>query len=185
MPTKFKHYLLAVGIFGVGNFANTFLVLRATEALTPSFGVVIASSTSAFLYVLLNVGAAFFAYIFGVLGDKVSKKDLLALGYLNFSIYCIGFIFSPPNIWIYAFLFLLAGVETGAIDATERSYAAELLKGNRRGTGFVILSTINGIGDFTSSITAGILWTLISASASFTFGATLALMATAILIIRK
>ncbi|MEM3581117.1 MAG: MFS transporter, partial [Candidatus Bathyarchaeia archaeon] len=81
--------------------------------------------------------------------------------------------------------FLLAGAETGAIDATERSYAAELLEENRRGTGFGILSTINGIGDFTSSITAGILWTLISASASFAFGATLALAATAILITRK
>ncbi|MEM3578559.1 MAG: MFS transporter [Candidatus Bathyarchaeia archaeon] len=185
LPAKFKHYLLAVGIFGVGNFANTFLVLKATEALTPSLGAIVASSISAFLYVLLNVGAAVFAYIFGALGDKFSKKNLLALGYLIFSIYCIGFILLPPNIWIYAFLFLLAGVETGAIDATERSYAAELLEENRRGTGFGILSTINGIGDFTSSITAGILWTLISASASFAFGATLALAATAILITRK
>jgi len=185
LPTKFKHYLLAVGVFGVGNFANTFLVLKATEALTPSLGVVVASSISAFFYVLLNVGAAVFAYIFGALGDKFSKKNLLALGYLIFSIYCIGFIFSPPNMWIFVFLFLLAGVETGAIDATERSYAAELLKENRKGTGFGILSTINGIGDFTSSITAGILWTLISANASFTFGAILALMATAILIIHK
>lgn len=69
LPTKFKHYLLAVGVFGVGNFANTFLVLKATEALTPSLGVVVASSISAFLYVLLNVGAAVFAYIFGALGD--------------------------------------------------------------------------------------------------------------------
>jgi MFS family permease len=185
LPTKFKHYLLAVGVFGVGNFANTFLVLKATEALTPSLGVVVASSISAFFYVLLNVGAAVFAYIFGALGDKFSKKNLLALGYLIFSIYCIGFIFSPPNMCIFVFLFLLAGVETGAIDATERSYAAELLKENRKGTGFGILSTINGIGDFTSSITAGILWTLISANASFTFGAILALMATAILIIHK
>ncbi|MEM3825780.1 MAG: MFS transporter, partial [Candidatus Bathyarchaeia archaeon] len=185
LPTRFKHYLLAVGIFGVGNFANTFLVLKATEALTPSLGAIVASSISAFLYVMLNVGAAFFAYIFGALGDKFSKNNLLALGYLIFSIYCIGFIFSPPNIWVYAFLFLLAGVEKGAIDATERSYAAELLEENRRGTGFGILSTINGIGDFTSSITAGILWTLISASASFAFGAILALIATMILIIRK
>ncbi|MEM3581060.1 MAG: MFS transporter [Candidatus Bathyarchaeia archaeon] len=185
LPTKFKHYLLAVGIFGVGNFANTFLVLKSTEALTPSLGVVVASSFSALLYVLLNMGAAVFAYIFGSFGDKFSKKNLLALGYLIFSAYCIGFIFSPPNIWIYAFLFLLAGVETGAIDSTERSYAAELLEENMRGTGFGTLSAINGIGDFASSITAGILWTQISASASFTFGATLALMATVILIARK
>jgi len=185
LPDTFKHYLLAVGIFGVGNFANTFLTLKATEALTPSLGVMVASSISAFLYVLLNVGAAVFAYIFGALGDRFSKRKLLALGYLIFGIYCIGFILASPNIWIYALLFLLAGVETGAIDATERSYAAELLQENRKGTGFGLLSTVNGIGDFTSSVTAGILWTSISASASFAFGAALAVAATAILIIRK
>jgi len=185
LPDTFKHYLLAVGIFGVGNFANTFLTLKATEALTPSLGVMVASSISAFLYMLLNVGAAIFAYIFGALGDRFSKRKLLALGYLIFGIYCIGFILASPNIWIYALLFLLAGVETGAIDATERSYAAELLQENRKGTGFGLLSTVNGIGDFTSSVTAGILWTSISASASFAFGAALAVAATAILIIRK
>jgi MFS family permease len=185
LPDTFKHYLLALGIFGVGNFANTFLVLKATEALTPSLGVMVASSVSAFLYVLLNVGAAVFAYIFGALGDRFSKRNLLALGYLIFSIYCIGFILAPPSTWIYAFLFLLAGVETGAIDATERSYAAELLHENRRGTGFGLLSTINGIGDFTSSVTAGILWASISTSAAFAFGAALAVAATAILMIRK
>jgi len=38
LPDAFKHYLLAVGVFGVGNFANTFLVLKAAEALTPSLG---------------------------------------------------------------------------------------------------------------------------------------------------
>jgi MFS family permease len=181
LPDTFKHYLLAVGIFGVGNFANTFLALKAAEALTPSFGVMVASSVSAFLYVLLNVGAAVFAYIFGALGDRFSKRNLLALGYIIFSIYCIGFILAPPNIWIYALLFLLAGVETGAIDATERSYAAELLQENRRGTGFGLLSTINGVGDLTSSVTAGILWASISASAAFAFGATLAVAATIIL----
>jgi MFS family permease len=185
LPTKFKHYLLAVGVFGVGNFANTFLMLRATEALSPGLGVVVASSVSALLYVLLNVGAAVFAYLFGALGDRFSKRNLLALGYLIFSIYCIGFILAPPDIWIYALLFLLAGVETGAIDATERSYAAELLHVNRRGTGFGLLSAINGIGDFTSSVTAGILWASISVSASFAFGAALAVAATIVLTTHK
>jgi MFS family permease len=181
LPDAFKHYLLAVGVFGVGNFANTFLVLKAAEALTPSLGAIVASSVGALLYMLLNVGAAVFAYIFGALGDRFSKRNLLALGYLVFSIYCMGFILAPSSVWIYALLFLLAGVETGAIDATERSYAAELLREDIRGTGFGLLSTINGIGDFMSSLIAGILWTSISASASFAFGGVLAMTATMIL----
>jgi len=61
LPVSFKRFLLAVGIFGMGNFANTFLVLKSAEALAPSLGVIVASSISALLYVLLNVGAAVFA----------------------------------------------------------------------------------------------------------------------------
>jgi len=185
LPAGFKHYLLAVGIFGIGNFANTFLVLKSTETLTPSLGVIIASSLSALLYVLLNIGAAIFAYVFGALGDRFSKRNLLALGYLIFSVYCVGFVLLQPTVWNYAFLFILAGVETGAIDAGERSYAAELLGENNRGTGFGVMSTINGIGDFISSVTAGILWAAISPNASFAYGATLATAAAIILAMRK
>jgi MFS family permease len=185
LPVGFKRFLLAVGIFGIGNFANTFLVLKSAEALAPSLGVIVASSISALLYVLLNMGAAVFAYVFGVLGDRFSKKSLLALGYLIFSTYCIGFILLQPTILNYAFLFILAGVETGAIDAGERSYAAELLGENNRGTGFGVMSTVNGIGDFTSSVAAGILWTVISPNASFAYGTILASIAAMILMIRK
>jgi MFS family permease len=185
LPVNFKHFLLAVGIFGVANFANTFLVLKSSEALAPTLGLIVASSISAFLYVLLNVGAAVFAYVFGALGDRFSKRSLLALGYIIFSAYCIGFILLQPSIWNYAFLFILAGVETGAIDTGERAYAAELLGENNRGTGFGVMSTVNGIGDFTSSVTAGILWTTISPDISFAYGAILACVATVVLIVRR
>jgi MFS family permease len=172
-------------MFGIGNFANTFLVLKSTEALAPSLGLIVASSISALLYVLLNVGSAVFAYAFGVLGDRFSKRKLLALGYIIFSIYCVGFILLQPTVWNYAFLFALAGVETGAIDSTERAYAAELLGENNRGTGFGLLSTVNGVGDFTSSVTAGILWTVVSPSASFAYGAVLASAAATMLVAPK
>jgi MFS family permease len=185
LPTDFKRFLLAVGFFGIGNFANTFLVLKSTEAFTPSLGLIAASSISALLYVLLNVGAAVFAYVFGALGDRFSKRSLLALGYLIFTFYCIGFVLLQPSVLSYAFLFMIAGVESGAIDAGERSYAAELLQENNKGTGFGALSTINGIGDFVSSVAAGILWTAISPATSFAYGAVLALVAAALLIFRK
>ena len=185
LPQRFRPFLLAVGIFGIGNFANTFLVLKASEALAPSLGVIVASSISALLYVLLNVGAAVFAYMFGALGDRFSKRNLLALGYLIFSAYCVGFVLLPPSVVNYAFLFMLAGVETGAIDAGERSYAADLLGENNRGTGFGVLSTVNGIGDFGSSVTAGILWTVISSNAAFAYGAALATVAAIMLVLRE
>jgi len=182
LPRQFRLFLLAAGVYGIGNFANTFLVLKTTEAMTPTLGIIEASGLGTLLYILLNVGSAIFAYVFGALGDRFSKRMLLALGYIIFSVYCIGFIILSPGVLTYAVLFLLAGVETGAIDSTARAYASELLGERERGTGFGVMSTVDGVGDFMSSTVAGALWTLSSSAFTFTYGAVLGLAATGILL---
>ena len=40
LPSKFRLFLVAVGIFGLGNFADSLLILRVTQLLTPVKGVV-------------------------------------------------------------------------------------------------------------------------------------------------
>lgn len=185
MTKEFKTFLIAAGIFGVANFANTFLVLRVMQALTPSLGALKAGGVAAALYVLLNIGAAIFAYITGAIGDKTSKKTLIMLGYLIFAIYCVGFVILPPTLINFALLFVLAGVETGLIDVMERAYSADLLPPEARGTGYGMLNTVNGIGDFISSLTAGILWTTVSFTVAFAYGAAMAMLAVAVLLISK
>ena len=185
MPSDFKKFLIAASVFGVANFANTFLVLRVMEALRPTSGILAAGSIATGLYVFLNVGAAVFAYVFGNLGDRMSKRFLLGLGYTIFAVYCIGFVMLPSTVPSFVILFLLAGVETGLIDVMERAYAADLLTKNIRGTGFGLLNTINGFGDFASSIIAGALWTALSYSWSFMYGAILAIIAVGILLIQS
>ena len=182
LPRRFRLFLFAAGVYGIGNFANTFLVLKTIEALMPTLGIIEASRLGTLLYILLNIGSAIFAYVFGALGDRFNKRILLALGYLIFSIYCIGFIALSPGVLTYAVLFLLAGVETGAIDSTARAYASELLDDVERGTGFGVISTVDGVGDFTSSTVAGTLWTLSSSSYTFAYGAVLGFAAVAILL---
>jgi len=183
LPRRFRYLLLAMGTYGVGNFANTFLVLKTTEAFTPTLGIIEASRVGTLLYILLNIGSAIFAYVFGALGDKFSKRILLAFAYLIFSVYCVGFIVLSPTVSLYAALFLLAGVETGAIDSTARAHAAELLGARERGTGFGVMSTVDGVGDFVSSTVAGSLWTLLSSSFAFAYGAVLGFMAMGMLLV--
>jgi MFS family permease len=148
-------------------------------------GILAAGSIATGLYVLLNIGAAIFAYVSGILGDKISKRFLLGAGYAIFALYCIGFVVLPNTILSFVILFLLAGVETGLIDVIERAYAADLLKKNIRGTGFGLLNTVNGFGDFISSIIAGVLWTTLSYGWSFMYGALLAIIAVGILLVQN
>ncbi|HEY1217194.1 MAG TPA: MFS transporter [Bryobacteraceae bacterium] len=38
LPTRFKHYLAAVGLFGIGDFSHSLLILAATSLLAPHLG---------------------------------------------------------------------------------------------------------------------------------------------------
>jgi MFS family permease len=183
MPNNFKKFLVAVAIFGIANFANTFLILRVSEALRPAMGTIAAGSIATGLYVLLNLGGAIFSYVSGILGSRFNKRYLLALGYFIFALYCIGFIFLEPTITNFALLFILAGIEMGLIDVMEGAYTADILKSSIRGTGYGILHTINGIGDFLSSTIAGLLWTLFSFNFAFAYGAILSTVAAIILVV--
>jgi hypothetical protein len=81
LPPAFRRLLLAVGVFGLGDFSHTLLILFATQALTPTHGKLAAASIAVGLYLLHNVFYAAFAYIGGWLSDHVpQRRAVLALG---------------------------------------------------------------------------------------------------------
>ncbi len=55
LPLRFRKFLLAVGIFGLGDFAHTLLILYATRTLTPRVGLAAATSIAVALYMLHNI----------------------------------------------------------------------------------------------------------------------------------
>lgn len=176
LPPMFWRYVGAVGVFGLGNFAHTLLVLRAVSLLTPHYGSVVAGRYGIGLYILHNVLYAAVSYPAGALGDRVNKKTLLSLGYALFGLMCLLFMANPTSIPMLAFLFILAGVYVGIVDAMERALAADLLPLERRGVGYGALATANSFGDLLSSIVVGQLWAHVSIAAGFGYGAVLTLL---------
>ena len=173
LPRNFRFFLIAVGVFGLGNFADSMLILRATELLSPASGAVIAGSLAILLYTIHNVFYAALSFPIGVLADKFGKRKVLVFGYLLTGLSSVGFIFSIGNIFYLGLLFVVAGIAIAITDAMERTVAADLLPENLRGTGYGTLATVNGIGDFASSSVVGLLWTAVSPTAGFGYGAAL------------
>jgi len=171
LPPNFKLFLIAVGIFGLGNFADSMLILRATQLLTPAKGAVVAGSLAILLYTLHNVFYAVFSFPIGVLADKVGKKSLLSLGYLLTGIVSLGFISQTASLFYLGLFFLLAGIAIAITDALERTVAADILPERLRGTGYGTLATVNGIGDFGSSTIVGFLWSVVSPLFGFGYAA--------------
>jgi MFS family permease len=176
LPPNFKLFLFSVGIFGLGNFAHTLLILRVTEILTPGYGKVTAISTAIALYTLHNILYAGSAYPAGVLSERLGKRTMLGLGYFLFALMCLGFILEPPKLWAMVVLFSLAGIYIALVDSVERALAGDLLPENLRGTGYGILSMVNGVGDFVSSFLVGLLWAKVSPAAGFIYAGSLTLI---------
>lgn len=173
LPGSFWRYTGAVGIFGLGNFAHTLLVLRAVTLLTPAYGSVRAGKIAIGLYIFHNILYAASSYPVGMLGDRTSKKTILAIGYALFGVMCLGFLFAGDRLPILICLFAVAGVYIAIVDSMERALAADLLPIDRRGTGYGALATVNSFGDLTSSIVVGMLWSHVSIASGFWYAAVL------------
>jgi MFS family permease len=169
LPRNFWRYLAGVFAHGVGDFAPTLLILRASQILAPRVGAGRAAAISVALYTFHNLVDAAASYPAGALGDRIGKRGLLAIGYVIGVLSYAGFIFGPPTIPVLAVLFGLAGLHDAFQQSLEKSLAADLLPGSARGAGFGVLATANGIGDLVSSVVVGALWSVVSPSAGFLY----------------
>jgi MFS family permease len=183
LPPSYRRFVIAVGLFGAGAFAHTLLILLATKRLTPIYGPTRAASIAVALYVLHNVFYAAFAYFGGWLADRFSKKVLLATGYSLALLMALAIIFLPANVGTVALIFILGGTNVGLEETLEDSLCAELTDESQHGVAFGVLATVNGIGDFLSSIIVGVLWSAVGATAAFGYSAALC-MAGALLVSR-
>jgi len=171
LPPSFWYFLAGVFAHGVGDFAPTLLILRATQILTPRFGMTRATTIAIALYTFHNVVNSAASYPAGALGDKLGKRGLLAVGYLVAAVAYGGFIFETPTIPALAVLFALAGVHGGFQSSLEKSVAAEILPRANRGSGFGVLAATNGLGDVASSVVVGTLWSMVGPAAGFAYAA--------------
>lgn len=182
LPGDFKVFLFIMFVFGIANFNRTLLLLRVQEVLTPLNGIIIAASVSILLYTIRNIAQALADYGIGSLSDKLGRKSLLAsFGFFLFGITSLGFVYAT-DIYFFVFLFVLSGISAATYTALEKAYAADLLPSSIRGTGYGVLQTIDGIGDFISSFVVGTIWALISPELSFVYAALLSFVSTLLLL---
>jgi MFS family permease len=174
LPKSFWRFLTGVLAHGLGDFAPTLLILRATQALGASYGTRRAAAIAVGLYTFHNFVDAAFSYPAGALGDRIGKRSLLAIGYGVGVLSYLGFIIAQPSLGVFVLLFGLAGIHDAFQQSLEKSVAAEILPPAIRGSGFGVLATANGIGDLVSSIAVGALWSSVSPAAGFVYASVFA-----------
>jgi MFS family permease len=184
LPMPFRRLLLGVGIFGAGDFSHTLLILYASRMLAPAQGLARAASIAVGLYTLHNVFYAASAYLSGWLSDYLpQRKYVLAAGYALAGVTAILLCTATQSLWLLAIIFVFGGLYMGTEEALEDSLAAELVPKAQHGMAFGSLAAVNALGDFTSSVAVGALWSAFNVQAAFATSAIL-FFAGAIVVVR-
>ncbi len=175
IPKEIRGYLLALGIFALGNSSDAFLVLRAHE-LGISFRNIL------ILLAAFNLLAAFLAVPVGYLTDRIGRIHLLVLGWLLYAgVYMsIGHVSTASG---FAVTVLVYGAFYGFTDGTEKALLADLLPPDKRGTGFGAMQLILGLAALPASFLTGWLMTSFGSDVAFYTASGFALTGTGCLLL--
>ena len=178
LPAGYRRFLVGVGLFGLGDFSHSLLILAAVELLTEPMGFAAAAQWGALLFALRNVAAVVAAVPAGAISDRVGRRGPLVAGYVLGALVTAGFAWcvatGESRLPVLALLFVGAGVVNAVQEALEGAAAADLVPDESlRGTAYGVLGAVNGVGDFASSFMVGALWYV---GAAWGFGAAAGLM---------
>lgn len=177
LPARFKRYLGAVGIFGIGDFSHSLLILAATTLLTPSLGVIQAAQVAGLLYVWRNLVQVAVSYPVGVLADRVGHLPVLIAGYvlgtLTAVLTALAFWLGIASVPLLAGVFFIAGLYVVVQEALESTVTAEMVQPDTLAMSYGALGTVNGAAKFISSASVGVVWTAVSPVVGFGLAAVL------------
>ncbi len=177
LPTRFKRYLGAVGVFGAGDFSHSLLILAATQLLTPSMGIVPAAQVAGLLYVWRNVVQVAVSYPIGMLADRFGSLPMLVVGYalgtLTAVLTVLAFSVDLDGIVMLTAIFFVAGLYVAVQEALESTVTADMVSSETLAMSYGALGTVNGTAKLIASTAVGVLWTAISPIFAFAVAALL------------
>lgn len=161
-----RRYLVAVGVFTLGNSSDAFLLLRAQHA-----GVAVASLPLLWAaHHLLKSAASTWG---GTLSDRLGRRHLIGCGWALYAIVYAGFGFATRPLEIWG-LFLAYALHEALTEAAERALVADLAPAESLGRAFGLYHAVSGATLLPASLLAGYLYEAYGAAPAFLTGAGLA-----------
>jgi MFS family permease len=142
---------IITGVFSLGAFNFSFILLRASE-----MGV--DQSYIPIVYAAINIAHTIIGIPAGILADKIGKEKVLLISYFIFAISSILMVVSFNNV---AFAYLLAtvfGLYVGISETVQRAIIPRYVSTELRGTAYGFYSLVIGVCFFASNITFGFIW---------------------------
>jgi MFS family permease len=158
--------LIVTGIFSLGAFNFSFILLRATD-------LGIQEGFIPLVYATINVSHTAIGIPSGILADRIGKERTLILGYFVFLVSAILFaIFAGNVVYAYA-LAAVFGLYAGISETVQRAVIPRYVAPELRGTAFGLYNLITGVCFFASNVVFGFLWDNFSLASAVSYSATL------------
>ena len=147
---NFSLLLLIVGVFSLGAFNFSFVLLNAQEAG-------IADSFIPLVYAAVNVVHAAVAVPAGVLSDRIGKEKVMILGYSIFFSTAL-LILLPATGFAAVLVAVFFGAYVGVVETVQRALIPEYVSEGLKGTAYGIYYLVVGSAFFVSNAVVGSLW---------------------------
>ncbi len=159
---KFSSFLLVIGIFGLGAYNFSFILVKAN-----SLGV--DQATIPLVYAVLNVATVVAGLPSGLLADKIGKDKVL-LGALGlFAITTLAGLLTTSGVVLAFGIAFFYGLYIGTSDTVQRAVIPPLTGGEMKGTAYALYYLLLGGCSLVANFTFGFLWDQFSPSAAFTY----------------
>ena len=166
---NFSLLLIVVGIFSLGAFNFSFVLLNAQEAG-------IADSFIPLVYAAVNVAHAAIAIPAGVLSDRIGKEKVMVLGYGIFLSTTL-LILLPATGYVALLVAVFYGAYIGVVETVQRALIPDYVGEKLRGTAYGIYYLVVGSSFFVSNSVVGSLWEYFGSSVASTYSITLSAIA--------
>jgi MFS family permease len=150
LPRRYWRLIVLIGAFGLVNFPDTLLLLRAKDLHLGFAGVALA-------YVLYNLTYAALSYPAGLVSDRLSRRVVFATGLVVFAVAYLGFGLTTTAAWVWVLL-PVYGVYTALTDGVSRAWVADLVPADVRGTALGLQAAVSGFGFLVAGVWAGLAW---------------------------
>jgi MFS family permease len=150
LPRSYWRVVGFLAAFGVLNFSDALIILRARELGLGFVGIVLAYSLYNLVYAGLSLPA-------GIQSDKRSRQLVFAVGLVPFAIAYLGLGLASSSGWVWVLL-PVYGAYTALTDGVARAWVSDLLPARALGTGTGVYQGLTGVTALIAGVWAGLAW---------------------------